>query len=272
MTLSLTKTISFDNRDELLQENPIKIVTSDEIVTENLLTKEQLSESNPNDTIPKTIQDKNRDINLVKFSECDNLVKKETALCETKQKTAIVNITANVSSHGMTSTIPIVVCTISDSDPKRMDVDNDNSDGDYATDGVRIEQNFNILTTTDEKCIPQEELSPTTDEYQECCPPADYQYDISTEGEILAPGCVAPTPTPAPSIAPLAEVEVDPPEDELETDEVESILVSGEAPNEANKNVVKKEADGTSGVEKDVADTHGEESQCRNAVCPWEDE
>lgn len=266
MTLSLTKTISFDNRDELQQENLIKI-TSDEIVTENLI-KEQLIETNPNDAIPKTIQDK-RDINLVKFSECDNINVKETALCVIINQ-PIVDATANVSSVGMIPTIPIVVCTVSDCDAKCMDVDN--SEDDYGTD-VRIVKNLNILTTTDEKCIPQEELSPTTDEYQECCPPADYQYDISTEGEIVAPGCIAPAPTPAPSIAPLAEVEVDPPEDELETEEMESVHVSesAETKSETKKNV-KIEADGTNVVEKDVVETQCEESQCRNAVCPWEDE
>lgn len=284
MTLSLTKTISFDNRDELQQENLIKI-TSDEIVTENL-NKEQLIETNPNDAIPflrsKTIQDK-RDINLVKFSECDNINVKETALCviinqpeccKTRKmlqnEENVVDTTANVSSVGVTPTIPIVVCTVSDCDAKCMDVDN--SEDDYGTD-VRIVKNLNILTTTDEKCIPQEELSPTTDEYQECCPPADYQYDISTEGEIVAPGCIAPAPTPAPSIAPLAEVEVDPPEDELETEEMESVHVSesAETKSETKKNV-KMEADGTNVVEKDVVETQCEEPQCRNAVCPWEDE
>lgn len=267
MTLSLTKTISFDNREEFQQENPIKI-TSDEIVTEKLL-KEHLIDTNPNDAIPKTIQDK-REINLVKFNECDNLVK-ETALCETINQ-PIVDTTANVSSLGITpTTIPIVVCTVSECDSKSMDMDNDSYEDDYGTD-VRIVKNLNI-STTDEKCIPQEELSPTTDEYQECCPPADYQYDISAEGEILAPGCVAPAPTPAPSIAPLAEVEVDPPEDELETEEMESVQVSdsGETKSETNKNM-KKEADGANVAEKDVVETQCEEPQCRNAVCPWEDE
>ncbi|KAJ6638161.1 Regulator of G-protein signaling 7 [Pseudolycoriella hygida] len=264
MTLSLTKTISFDNREELQQENPIN-VTSDECVTENLI-KEQLSEINANDAIPKTT----RDINLVKFSECDNL-EKETALSEITSQSNVVDTTVNVSSTGITSTIPIVVCTVSESDSKCMDVDNDSCADDYATD-TQIATNLNV-TATDEKCMPQEELSPTTDEYQECCPPTDYQYDISTEGEILAPGCVAPAPTPAPSIAPLAEVEVDPPEDELETDEMETPHVSESAQmiDDAKTNV-KQEIDGKSVAEKDVAETQSEEAQCRNAVCPWEDE
>lgn len=254
MTLSLTKTISFDNREKLQQENPIKI-TSDEIITENLI-KEQFIETKPNDAIPKTIQEDKRDTNLVKVSECDKLVK-ETALCE------IIN-QPNIPI-GITPTIPIVVCTASESNPKCMDVDNVE---DKSGTELRTTKTLNV-TAADEKCIPQEELSPTTDEYQECCPPADYQYDISTEGEILAPGCVAPAPTPAPSIAPLAEVEVDPPEDELEAEDMESIQASVSGETKQNLN---KEADGAGVAEKHVVETQSEESQCRNAVCPWEDE
>lgn len=265
MTLSLTKTISFDNREELQQENTIK-VTTDEIVTENL-NKEQLIATKPSNTIPKTIQD-TRDINLVKFSECDNLVK-ETALCE------IIDTTTNVSSQGITPTIPIVLCTVSEYDPKCMEVDTENGNVVAQSTDIRTEKDANVLATAEDKCIPQEELSPTTDEYQECCPPADYQYDMSTEGEILAPGCVPPAPTPAPSIAPLAEVEVDPPEDELDTEDVESSQPTdvGETKIEVETSA-KKETEGAAAVafEKDVAETHGAETQCRNAVCPWEDE
>lgn len=265
MMLSLTKTVSFDNREELHQENPLKI-TSDEIVTEHLIN-EQLTDTKSNDTIPKTIQDK-REINLVKFSECDNLVK-ETALCEHPNQ-PIVDSTSNVSSLlGMTPTIPIVVCTVSDSELKCAEVKSDDGITDRSTD----KQIAKPVSTTDEKCIPPEELSPTTDEYQECCIPANYQYDISTDGEMLARGCVAPAPTPAPSIAPLAEVEVDPPEDELDTEEIESVHVSeaGEAKSEVKKSD-KPDGDGAAVVEKDVVETQCEETQCRNPVCPWEDE
>lgn len=62
----------------------------------------------------------------------------------------------------------------------------------------------------------QEDLSPSMDEYEECNPTSgDYQYDTITGGEMLVPGCVAPAPTPAPLIAPLAEIEVDPPDDDV---------------------------------------------------------
>lgn len=61
----------------------------------------------------------------------------------------------------------------------------------------------------------QEDLSPSMDEYEECHPTSgDYQYD-TIGGEMLVPGCVAPAPTPAPLIAPLAEIEIDPPDDEM---------------------------------------------------------
>ncbi|XP_037025638.1 regulator of G-protein signaling 9 isoform X2 [Bradysia coprophila] len=270
MTLSLTKTVSFDNREELHHTNPIKVI-ADEIVTENVINEQLTDTKSNNDTIPKTIQDK-RDISLVKFSECDNLVK-ETALCEI-QNQPIVDSTSNVSSLGMTPTIPIVVCTVSDSEAKCMEVDSDNGITDYSTDKQTVQHTNVLATTTDDKCIPQEELSPTTDEYQECCIPVHYQYDISTDGEMLARGCVAPAPTPAPSIAPLAEVEVDPPEDELDTEEMESVHVSesaGESKTEIKK-TDKQEGDGAAVVEKDVVETQCEETQCRNAVCPWEDE
>uniref|UniRef100_A0A182WTN0 Uncharacterized protein n=1 Tax=Anopheles quadriannulatus TaxID=34691 RepID=A0A182WTN0_ANOQN len=49
------------------------------------------------------------------------------------------------------------------------------------------------------------------------------EYDIMMDGgeSGLLPGCVAPAPTPAPSIAPLAEVELDPPDDEPDEEEQE---------------------------------------------------
>lgn len=272
MTLSLTKTVSFDNREELHQDNPLKNLTSDEIVTENLIN-EQLTDTKSNDTILKTQQDKG-EINLVKFSECDILVK-ETALCENQNQSIVdTTPTTNVSSLlGMTPTIPIVVCTVSDSEPKCAGVKRDNIT-DTSSD-KQIGRHTNVFNSaTDKKSIPQEELSPTTDEYQECCIPANYQYDISTEGEMLARGCVAPAPTPAPSIAPLAEVEVDPPEDELDAEEMESVHGSETQGENATSEVkkIEKHEDGSSVVVgKDVIE-QGEETQCRNPVCPWEDE
>lgn len=62
----------------------------------------------------------------------------------------------------------------------------------------------------------QDDLSPSMDEYQECCPTTDdYKYDAVTAAEMIEPGCVAPAPTPSPLIAPLAEDEFYPPDDDV---------------------------------------------------------
>lgn len=75
---------------------------------------------------------------------------------------------------------------------------------------------------TDATPTQQEDLSPSMDEYEECNPTSgDYQYDSISGGEMLVPGCVAPAPTPAPLIAPLAEIEVDPPDDEMAVSGIE---------------------------------------------------
>lgn len=73
----------------------------------------------------------------------------------------------------------------------------------------------------DEVPAQPEDLSPSMDEYEECNPMVgDYTYDTVT-GEMLVPGCVAPSSTPAPLIAPLAEIEVDPPDDEMSVSGIE---------------------------------------------------
>lgn len=150
-----------------------------------------------------------------------------------------------------------------------------------------------------------DELSPTTEEYQECCAPDDFQL----EGEIMAPGCVAPAPTPAPSIAPLAEVEGDPADDDdAEPDEsaqrfgeapveeligctapssvggaIEPIVViqtvaTVVAPTKRHHHRKKRNAEGSEGgspgvgKEASVSRQHSEEVAGHNTVCPWEDE
>lgn len=141
-----------------------------------------------------------------------------------------------------------------------------------------------------------DEMSPTTEEYQECCAPDDFQLD----GEILAPGCVAPAPTPAPSIAPLAEFEGDPADDDPEPEvnqpsseetNEESGVVADVVPIEpivviqtvttvvAPKRLHRKKrsADGagvTTGGFRDgsVSRQPSEEVAGHNSVCPWEDE
>lgn len=77
---------------------------------------------------------------------------------------------------------------------------------------------------SDEFVAPQEDLSPSMDEYEECNPTSgDYLYD-AIAGEMPVPGCVAPAPTPAPLIAPLAEIEVDPPDDDIAVTGIENSL------------------------------------------------
>lgn len=72
------------------------------------------------------------------------------------------------------------------------------------------------MKKTDETSMPPEDLSPSMDEYEECNPTSgDYLYDTITGGERLVPGCVAPAPTPTPLIAPLAEIEIDPSDDDI---------------------------------------------------------
>lgn len=164
----------------------------------------------------------------------------------------------------------------------------------------------------DDKYIPQEELSPTTEEYQECCVPDDddYQYDITAAvGDILTVGCVAPAPTPAPSIAPLAEVEVDPPDDDIEMHDcelpaeaaaamipttIEAVVekTAGAASSSSDtlvehKKKRKKKNSFELKTDKDVVTTDivaqttttttttvptSDDPQNRNTVCPWEEE
>lgn len=152
-----------------------------------------------------------------------------------------------------------------------------------------------------------EELSPTTEEYQDqCCAPDDFQL----EGEILAPGCVAPAPTPAPSIAPLAEVEGDPADDDPEADDEDEdiaeqvtqvvetddmigsmgaiepiVVIQSVATTAASKRHHRKKRSvegqnqegGGTGVaavtnEASVSRQNSEEVAGHNTVCPWEDE
>lgn len=130
-----------------------------------------------------------------------------------------------------------------------------------------------------------EDLSPSMDEYQECCPASsDYRYDASTSGEILVPGCVAPAPTPSPLIAPLAEVEIDdetlPPTVPEESPTAESQTTAtnvaaetstgSSGTNQTSKRKKKKRSGSESkGESSDGTTKHGDD---RNAVCPWEDE
>lgn len=154
----------------------------------------------------------------------------------------------------------------------------------------------------------QEDLSPSMDEYQECCPTSDdYKYDPVTAAEMIVPGCVAPAPTPSPLIAPLAEVECYPPDDDVsatgsEKQNEESNSASNECAKtptqpeqiQATRPKKKKQKSSDKGKFKmnyiflDLVDTlyklvhalsgDGVQSKTttdesnRNDVCPWEDE
>lgn len=84
-----------------------------------------------------------------------------------------------------------------------------------ASDSINLQLSLEVKKT-DETSMPPEDLSPSMDEYEECNPTSgDYLYDTITGGERLVPGCVAPAPTPTPLIAPLAEIEIDPSDDDI---------------------------------------------------------
>ncbi|XP_017474605.1 PREDICTED: uncharacterized protein LOC108365155 isoform X1 [Rhagoletis zephyria] len=157
----------------------------------------------------------------------------------------------------------------------------------------------------------QEELSPTTDEYQEGLQfdgddKEDYDYDIiDTDTQA---GYIPPAPTPAPSMAPLAEMDIDTVDDDEPCEEIEPMVEVEELPKtptaetvmpaivetivpviaeEVKKRRKKRIVDGRkphSVDEKERASTSaaggatteasgGTNNQAdRNAVCPWEDE
>lgn len=87
--------------------------------------------------------------------------------------------------------------------------------------GPYVPLTLDVKKRKDDVAIQQDDLSPSMDEYEDCNPTGgDYQFDTVT-GELLMPGCVAPAPTPAPLIAPLAEIEIDPPDDEMSVSGIE---------------------------------------------------
>lgn len=129
------------------------------------------------------------------------------------------------------------------------------------------------------------ELSPTTEEYQEgmhfgdASKDAVHEYDIvdSKRNKCYVP----PAPTPAPSMAPLAVLDVDTVEDDLFDENVQSVTPSlgkeeerrrrkkrnleGKKKNTFNEKEKRNEIAGTS------TQTYTNEME-HNAICPWEDE
>uniref|UniRef100_A0A182M565 RGS domain-containing protein n=1 Tax=Anopheles culicifacies TaxID=139723 RepID=A0A182M565_9DIPT len=120
------------------------------------------------------------------------------------------------------------------------------------------------------------------------------EYDIIMDGgdSGLLPGCVAPAPTPAPSIAPLAEVELDPPDDEADADELEQSAglqaielpeppssTSGTATvvivDDLTKRRKRKDRKDRGPEQETIRAQKSEEENSErkgNAVCPWDDE
>lgn len=131
-----------------------------------------------------------------------------------------------------------------------------------------------------------DDLSPTTDEYQECVPfqaqrGDSEDYDLASGGSScvgvvscghLAPGCVAPAPTPAPSIAPLAEVEFDPQDDEVDVEVREVVEIKEEEHKKRRKRRSHDKADSQEKSSTPEEGIKGNVQKDQYAVCPWEDE
>ncbi|GAB0094525.1 regulator of G-protein signaling 7 [Sergentomyia squamirostris] len=143
-----------------------------------------------------------------------------------------------------------------------------------------------------------ETTSPTVEGYQEKFSrhsvrqesSEDYDYDeMPAEGRLtVLPGCVAPAPTPAPSIAPLAEVEQDTQDDEADEEEASTPVATmstpstpgpetGTAGHQHKKRRKKRDLETKHSEDgKDDQSSEDKKSQeedgKRNPVCPWEDE
>lgn len=119
-----------------------------------------------------------------------------------------------------------------------------------------------------------EDLSPSMDEYQECCPVSEYRYDSHTAAELLIPGCVAPAPTPSPLIAPLAEIEIYPADDEPTVAVPHSEEATGvaEPSDDRARSKKKKQQTSEKGEHEEATTAKPTEKSNRNDVCPWEDE
>lgn len=134
-----------------------------------------------------------------------------------------------------------------------------------------------------------EELSPTTDEYQEGLQfgsdPKDVVDDYESIDTDLQLGYIPPAPTPAPSLAPLAELDVDTVDDELcepyPDPEPVPLVTAAATPTSSNEETRKrrkkrnsegKKLSSQDDKDKEKAGGSSMEAADHNAVCPWEDE
>ncbi|XP_043659403.1 uncharacterized protein LOC122624040 isoform X1 [Drosophila teissieri] len=146
-----------------------------------------------------------------------------------------------------------------------------------------------------------DELSPTTDEYQEGLQFGDAK-DAVDDFDSIDVGYIPPAPTPAPSMAPLAVLDVDTVDDEPcepapsapppappSSSSRELVMASGSASasatptssnEEARKRRKKRNSEGKKLSSQDEKDREAREkaggssmdAADHNAVCPWEDE
>ncbi|KAI8034598.1 hypothetical protein M5D96_012652 [Drosophila gunungcola] len=141
-----------------------------------------------------------------------------------------------------------------------------------------------------------DELSPTTDEYQEGLQFGSDTKDAVDDFDSIDVGYIPPAPTPAPSMAPLAELDVDTVDDEpcepcepcepppTATSSREMVVVSTTSATatptssneEARKRRKKRNSENKKLSSQDEKDKAGGSSSMdaadHNAVCPWEDE
>nr|XP_036676013.1 uncharacterized protein LOC108004844 isoform X1 [Drosophila suzukii]XP_036676014.1 uncharacterized protein LOC108004844 isoform X1 [Drosophila suzukii] len=141
-----------------------------------------------------------------------------------------------------------------------------------------------------------DELSPTTDEYQEGLQFGSDAKDAVDDFDSIDVGYIPPAPTPAPSMAPLAELDVDTVDDEPfeppppPPSSRDTVLASASASvsatatptssnEEARKRRKKRNSEGKKLSSQDEKDKESREraggssiDADHNAVCPWEDE
>ncbi|XP_016986729.1 uncharacterized protein LOC108049866 isoform X2 [Drosophila rhopaloa] len=154
-----------------------------------------------------------------------------------------------------------------------------------------------VLADETEKFVEMEppildELSPTTDEYQEGLQFGGDTKDAVDDFDSIDVGYIPPAPTPAPSMAPLAELDVDTVDDEpcepCEPPPIrEPVVTSTSAtatPTSSNEDARKrrkkrnsenKKLSSQDEKDKEARERAGGSSSLdadHNAVCPWEDE
>lgn len=295
------KAMSFDDRDiSSISDQSAQPKTTDESVIECQNKTEIKTINNNESDCTKSIES---DSNLVEAIDSTNKVQ-----CE--QKISIEKCVPTIS-FSATPTInvvwapavdedddvPAVACggnrTVDDID-KACEIDvNDGKSVEIKSQAIDeptstpmettsfTQLSLDVKKSNDGSMVSTEDLSPSMDEYQECCPSTDYQYDAITGGEVQAPGCVPPAPTPAPLIAPLAEVESYPADDDTPitgTDDSageHAIAVSSSSDSTIKQSRTKKKKPRLTtekSENKSDATTKSNEEINRNAVCPWEDD